>query len=177
MVYAANFTPVAAGEPRVIDLVVIHTAESSEKPGTARAVARWFAGQLGPAPRTSAHYVVDAGDIVQCVLERDVAWGAPGANSRGIHIEIAGRADQTAEQWGDEASTKTLERAAELVADICKRHGIPIVKLGGAGVRAGCAGICGHADVTEAYPDKGTHTDPGPEFPFGRLLRLVAGSI
>lgn len=173
-IQAASFTPVAAGEPRTVSLIVIHTMESAETDGTARSVAKWFAGQLGPAPRTSAHYCVDGLEVVQSVLERDVAWGASGANSRGIHIELAGRANQTAGQWVDEASWETLKRAARLAKDICRRHGIPIRRARAADIVAGRSGICGHVDVTKAYPEKGTHTDPGPHFPWSTFLDLVA---
>jgi hypothetical protein len=38
-------------------------------------------------------------------------------------------------------------------------------------------GICGHADITAAFPqDHGTHTDPGASFPWSTFLGYVAGT-
>jgi hypothetical protein len=47
----------------------------------------------------------------------------------------------------------------------------------GAG-RRGDKGICGHADITAAFPqDNGTHTDPGPTFPWSQFLGLVQAEM
>lgn len=169
-IQARNYTIVPS---RKIDLVVIHTMENAEKPGSAAMVARWFAGPA--APRASAHYCIDAGEIVQCVQERDVAWAAPGANRNGIHLEHAGRANQSADGWNDNFSRSMLELSAGLCASICARHNIPIVRLTPADLLAGKRGICGHVDVTEAF-HKSTHTDPGEYFPWDRYLTSVQGA-
>src|SRR3982750_3889302 len=89
-VQARNFT---RGRSNHIDVLVIHTMESPEKPDTAESVANWFAGST--APQASAHYCIDANSVVQCVQDGDVAWHAPGANHNGIGFEHAGRAAQT----------------------------------------------------------------------------------
>jgi N-acetyl-anhydromuramyl-L-alanine amidase AmpD len=65
-----------------------------------------------------------------------------------------------------------LRRSAVLVADVCARYAIPIYKLSTAEVLAGVRGICGHADVTNAFR-KGDHSDPGPHFPWDHYLELV----
>src|SRR5262245_22982226 len=118
-IQAANYTR-PSSDPnrgrRVVSLVVLHSAEAPERPGKARDVALWFAGQRGPAPEASAHYVVDAGEVVQCVLDRDIAWAAPGANANGLQVELVGYAGQTPAEWGDAYSAALLERAAGLVA-------------------------------------------------------------
>ncbi|HMJ52024.1 MAG TPA: N-acetylmuramoyl-L-alanine amidase [Polyangiaceae bacterium] len=167
---ARNFTKGRYGSP--VTLVVLHTMENAEKPMAARAVAQWFAGDT--APQASAHFCVDALEIVQCVAESDSAWAAPGANRNGLHIEHAGRAGQSTQDWSDAFSEAMLRRSAALCADLCRRHGIPIKRLSAAEVRAGARGICGHIDVTIAFPDrKGTHWDPGPNFPWASYLELV----
>lgn len=154
--------------------VVLHTAESPEGPQVAEAIAVWGSrtpAQGGPPTPASWHYVVDRNSIVQSVHETDRAAGAPGANEQGIHIELAGHANQTAEQWADDASQATLEMAAPLVADICKRRGIPVGVRVAEELKKGMPGITGHMFCTQAFG--GTHTDPGVHFPWGRFMVLV----
>jgi N-acetyl-anhydromuramyl-L-alanine amidase AmpD len=166
---AKNFTRGRYGSP--ITVVVIHMMESQEKPSTARNVALWFAGDT--APQASAHFNVDANEVVQCVRETDMAWGAPYANRNGLHIEHAGRAAQTAEQWADAYSDAMLRRSAALVASLCRKHGIPVKRIGPDELKAGGRGICGHDTVSAAFPVKGAHTDPGKSFPWGAYIELV----
>lgn len=155
-----------------IDLIVIHTMEAPEKPHTARSVAMWFAS--AKAPQASAHYCIDADETIQCVKEDVVAWGAPGANRDGIHLEHAGYARQSAVDWSDEFSTRMLERSAALAAELVTRHGIPLVHLDGETLRMpGVRGFCGHVDVTNGRNGGHGHTDPGLSFPWDRYLALV----
>ncbi len=167
-VQARHYTAVATARP--VDLVVIHSMEAPERANTALAVAFWFSGKN--APRASAHYCIDATEVVGCVHERDVAWAAPGANGNGIQLEHAGFAAQGAADWADAYSEQVLARSAALCAEICKRHSIPVVKLTVPEVKAGRRGICGHIEVTRAF-NRSTHTDPGAHFPWGRYLELV----
>ena len=159
------------GGSRRVRLVVLHSAEAPEKPGTAQAIARWFAGP--EAPMASAHYAVDAGDTVQCVLEGDVAFAAPGSNHDGIQIELAGYARQEPEDWRDVYSTAMRERAAVLAAFICADYRLPVEFVDAAGILAGKAGITTHAEVTKAY-GLSTHTDPGKSFPMSDFVARVA---
>ena len=69
-VESPNVTPT---DGRVIDVVVIHTMEIAEHGGAAETCARWFAS---PASQVSAHYCVDASEVIQCVREQDIAWHA-----------------------------------------------------------------------------------------------------
>ena len=167
-IQAAHFTP--ASRTR-IDLVVLHAMENSEKPRAARDVAEWFAGPN--APQASSHYCVDAGEVVACVREEDVAWAAPGANRNGIQIEQAGRADQSASQWLDPYSTAMLQRIIPLLVEICRRWMIPAVIVGPQALRDGLRGITTHNFVSLAF-HKSTHTDPGSHFPMDQYLKLVA---
>lgn len=172
LIQAAHFTLANRG---ICRLIVIHTMENPEKPGTARAVARWFAGPA--APQASAHYCIDQAEVVQCVREKDVAWAAPGANRDGIHLEHAGRARQTLEEWSDEYSRAELSVSAVVAADVAARHAIPIRKLTVEQVKDGVSkGFCGHVDVTKAF-GKSTHTDPGENFPWGLYLSMVEENL
>lgn len=171
-IQAAYCGPTRAGAR--IDLLVVHTMESQEKPGTAKNVALWFGGKTKAAPpKASAHYCVDDVDVIQCVSESVVAWAAPGANKNGIHIEHAGYAAQTPVQWGDLYSRAMLQNSAILAADICKRHAIPIVRLSVGDLKAGRRGFCGHVDITNAFGAGKGHTDPGPSFPWELYLEMV----
>jgi N-acetyl-anhydromuramyl-L-alanine amidase AmpD len=150
--------------------------EAPEKPHTARNVALWFAGTQ--APQASAHYCIDADEIVQCVKEDVVAWAAPGANRYGIHLEHAGYASQNAGDWQDDYSTRMLVRSAALAADIAKRHGVPVRKLTADDLHDPQAqGFCGHLDVTVGRNNGHGHTDPGFFFPWDRYLQMVRDAI
>lgn len=174
-IQASNCGPARTRAPA--NLVVLHTCESPEKPGTARAVANWFAGRLGAAPRASAHFCIGPDETIQCVALDVVGWHAPGANSRAVGIEHVGRASQTTEQWADSDSRSTLTRSARVTAELCALLGIPPVKLDSAAVKAGQSGICGHHDVTKAFPDRGSHWDPGPHFPWASYLATVVDEL
>ena len=167
LVQARNYT---RGRSNAIDVLVIHTMESPEKPGTAENVARWFAGPT--APQASAHYCIDDSSVVQCVRDEDVAWHAPGANHNGLGFEHAGRAAQSAHDWSDEYSTKMLALSAQLVAAKCEEHHIPVVWLQSADLRAGRRGITGHVQVSDAFK-RSDHRDPGTQFPVETYLELV----
>lgn len=161
-------------------LVVIHDMEYPKAPGTALWCARYF--QNPEAGRTpSAHYTVDAEEIVQCVQESDGAWHTPGylqgqeINRMSIGIEHAGYAKQTREQWLDAYGQAMLDRSAQLVADICKRYNIPAVFLTEDDLRAGNTnGITGHWQCTKATK-VGDHWDPGSGFPWDWYIGKVQG--
>jgi N-acetyl-anhydromuramyl-L-alanine amidase AmpD len=166
-IQARNFT---RGRSVPIDVLVVHTMESPEKPTTAEDVARWFAGST--APQASAHYCIDSNSIVQCVKDEDVAWHAPGANHNGLGFEHAGCAAQTAADWEDAYSTACLELSAQLAAQKCAQYGIPAVWLDVGDLQAGKRGVTGHVQVSEAFK-RSDHRDPGTHFPVDSYLGLV----
>ena len=159
-----------------IRLIVMHTMESPEKPDTAESVAKWFGGAT--APQASAHVCVDNNSFVQIVDDSDIAWGAPGANNDGLHIELAGTASQTKDDWADAYSQAELKMAAIVAANWCKKYKIPAVHLTPAQVADGkTKGICGHVDVTHAFPKLGNHTDPGVAFPWSLFISLIQANL
>lgn len=167
----ASWTRGRVTRPR---LIVIHATQGSERATSAEDGAAYDARRTDG---TSTHYFHDATSSVQCVYTSDTAHAALRTGNRiGIHHELCGRAEQSAEQWADPASAATLVNAARIAARDAKRWGIPVRRLTAAQVRAGMAGFCGHREITDAFPeDHGTHWDPGPHFPWPWFLTLVAG--
>lgn len=143
--------------------------EYPERLDAAERVARFFAGGTS---RASAHYCYDADSIVQCVKDDDVAWHAPGNNHNGIGLEHAGYANQRADQWADDFSSKMLELSAHHCAHLCDRYQIPKEYVDAAGLIAGRRGITTHDAVSKAWK-KSSHWDPGPNFPMARYIELV----
>jgi N-acetylmuramoyl-L-alanine amidase CwlA len=73
---------------------------------------------------TSAHYEITDTQIIGCVPEDFTAWhsGDWNANLRSIgleHLNSSGAPDWT-------VSDATMQMSAKLIADICKRYGLPI---------------------------------------------------
>jgi N-acetyl-anhydromuramyl-L-alanine amidase AmpD len=176
-----------------VDLIVIHTMELPCQPGIARRLGEVFrdldvsidpaTGKPRHAPK-SAHFGVDPQAVYQYVREADVAWHAPKANARGIGIEHAGRTKDVrnehgdiiavATDWSTSAAQMLLSRSARLVAQLCQAWQIPVEKLGPSDLLKARRGICGHWDVARAYPESGTHVDPGPRWPWDSYLAMIA---
>jgi N-acetyl-anhydromuramyl-L-alanine amidase AmpD len=155
---------------RLIDLLVVHTMESPEKPSAAEDVAKWFAGRS--APQASAHYCIDNNSIVRCVDDADVAWHAPGVNHNGIGLEHAGRAAQALKDWGDAYSVAELVLSARLSAALCRAYRIPVVYLRAPDLVAGRRGITSHREASAAFR-LSDHTDPGLYFPIDFYLSTI----
>jgi N-acetyl-anhydromuramyl-L-alanine amidase AmpD len=156
-------------QKRFVRVIVIHSMEAPEKGETAENVARFFQNTQRQA---SAHLCIDNNSIVQCVFDNDVAFAAPGANHDGVHLELAGFARQTREEWLDPYSTLVLENAAEATAQYCLKYNIPIKHLTNDELDAKQKGIVGHVQVSEVF-QKSTHTDPGKDFPWDQFVERV----
>lgn len=167
-VQARWFTPVSG--KRKVRLIVMHSMESPEKGDTAENVANYLQRVERPA---SAHICVDSNSIVQCVKDNNVAYGAPGVNKDGIHVELAGRAAQTETEWLDAYGVQVLSNAANAVAQYCLKYGIPVHHLTNRELKDGKRGIIGHLQATAVYPPNAGHTDPGRFFPWTYFLSLV----
>lgn len=154
-------------DPKSIRWVVIHSAEAL----SALSVASYFAS---PSAAGSAHVVVDDKRCLITLPLNVIPWGAPGANTRGYHIELAGRAAWSREQWL--AHPSMLKKAAEVVAFICARFDIPARWVGPWGLRALRPGITTHADVSRAFR-RSDHWDPGPFFPKDYFLQHVRAAL
>lgn len=127
--------------------------------------------------------MLDVDSIIQCVQEKDRAYGAAGGNYWGIHIEQAGRAKQGPAEWGDTYSHLMLERQViPLMIDICKRRKIPPILLDVTRLMAGqTAGITTHAILTAWYKKlrKKTagHMDPGLHYPLAMVVAQTKAGL
>lgn len=141
--------------------IVLHDEEAT----SAAAAAAWF---RNPDSGGSAHLAVDDKECLRCLPNEAIAWGAPGANEQGFHIEQAGFARWSAVIWRKHLNT--LKRAAYKAALHCKLFGIPVRFVYAADLEAGKAGITTHAECTKAFG--GTHTDPGRFYPLPLFMWL-----
>lgn len=151
--------------------VVIHTAEIDPRAGSARAVANYL---HTTDRKASAHAVVDNSEAWRCVQDFNIAYHAP-PNAESLGVELCTRAAATPAWWANGYHDALLHNAAAIVADWCRRYGVPVRLLTVAQLRNGERGICGHVHVSAAWGQT-NHTDPGPSFPWARFLQLVAGT-
>lgn len=159
-----------------VQLIVIHTTEGSSHSQSAEDGATYNARRTDG---TSAHYFHDSNSTVQGVRTNDVAHCARRqGNLRGIQHELCARAGWSDAQWNTDYANAMLRRAAKQAARDVRKWGIPVRHLTVAQVRDGAKGFCGHYDITRAFPqDNGTHTDPGPKFPWSKFLDLVRAEL
>jgi len=150
--------------------VIMHSTEGSE---SARAAEDGNAYDARRTDGTSCHVFIDRDTVVQEVNSENRAHAALAiGNNRGYQVELCGRAAQTAQQWRDAGSGSGLELAAKHVAYVCRKHGIPPRWVTRADVEARRPGLMTHKNVTDWLD--GTHTDPGPHFPYAWFAGRVA---
>lgn len=155
-----------------IKWIILHDEEAP----TARSAAAWFAnpracGNGGPCG--SAHLAMDDKECYRTLSDSIIPWAAPGANTNGLHIEMAGFAAWKKWQWLKHK--RMLDRAADRVARWCVKYDIPPRFLSPSELKAGRKGISTHANVTKAFG--GSHTDPGLFFPRRRFMRKVRARV
>jgi hypothetical protein len=155
-----------SGHRRATDIryVVIHDTEG----GTASSNAAWFAS---PASAASTQLVVDDRECYRCLPDLVIPWGAPGANTHGLHIEHAGFAHWTRRVWLEHSAM--LERSAYKTARWCWQYRLPRRWLTVAQLRRHERGFCTHAQASAAFPPNDGHSDPGAHFPKDLYMRLV----
>jgi hypothetical protein len=160
-----------SGQPTVI---FIHTTEGSEGKQSAEDGAAYDAKRTDG---TSTTVFCDQDTTVHCVLTTDEAHAARShGNDVGLHIEVCGKAGQSATQWNDTASVGTLEQVALACVAFRKKYPgrFPLVNLTPAQLRAKKGGFAEHLDASKAWPeDGGTHWDPGPNFPWAKLFARI----
>jgi hypothetical protein len=143
--------------------VVIHATDN-----TASASAEASYARTRP-DKTSAHFYVDDRQVIQALDTSHIAYGCLYHGNRiSIQFELCGLSNHV--------SDAVMRKAAATVARVCRDNGIPVRKVGASDVRNGVKGICGHGDITAAFPeDHGDHTDPGSQFPWSTFIGYVQG--
>lgn len=158
----------SVGDNRPIRRIVIHSTVGPTKAGSARAIAAYFRSKTAGG---SAHYVVDADEVVQVVYDGVIAWHAP-PNRGSLGVEMCDYPHPTSKaRWKDADHRAMLERTAVLVAQLALAYDVPIRWRGVRGLRAGWTGITTHAAVAQAFRQS-THWDPGA-WPRRRFMRKV----
>jgi N-acetyl-anhydromuramyl-L-alanine amidase AmpD len=171
-VQAKYFKALPTGQ-RKVRVIVIHDMEAKEANDTAEKIAKYF---QNPDYPSSAHICVDNNSVVQCVKDSHIAYAAPGCNSDGIQVELAGYGKQTREEWLDAYGLQLLGVAADAVAQYCTKYGIPAVHLTNTELKDGKRGIVGHYQVSQVYK-KSDHSDPGVGFPWEWWIHQVQSQL
>lgn len=133
-----------------IDRIILHHNATTNKDV---AMNTWL---VGGAAGTSAHYEITPTEIIGCVGEQYAAWHAGGTgpadpprisnpNQRSIGIENVNSTG--APSWS--LDSRTVINCAKLVADICKRYGIPCDRQH----------VLGHNEVTATACPGGMNVD------------------
>jgi len=146
-----------------VRLVVVHTAEG---PLTYDALGNYFDN---PSVQASSHVGIDStpGRIGEYVKRGNKAWTQGNANPYSVAVELCGFAAWTPDQW--RAHPVMLDNCARWIAEECAHFGIPIRKLSSGQAQSGDRGVCGHVDISGV----GGHWDPGPNFPYSRVLQAA----
>lgn len=168
---ARDYTPVAA--PRYVRLIVIHDMEYPERMMAARDVGKYF---QKPDKPSSAHIGVDSEEVIQYVRDNNVAYGCPGVNNDGIHVELAGFSYQARRNWMDPYGVKLLTLAGDAVAQYCLKYALPAKQLTNAELLDSQKGIIGHNQASAVYR-LSDHTDPGPKFPWDYFMATVQRQV
>lgn len=156
------------GHQAVIKRIVLHSTVSDTYCGGARAIASYF---QNPTYVSSAHYAVDPCEVIQMVYDNTVAWH-DGTNNNSIGIEMCEHPSQDIGRWSSDEHQDMLERTADLTRQLCLAYGVPLRRINADQIRAGEEGICGHDDMSAAYPENSSHWDPGA-FPWDQFMNLV----
>jgi N-acetyl-anhydromuramyl-L-alanine amidase AmpD len=147
-----------------ITLIAVHTSEGA----TTTASLASYLDQ--PGVEASYHVLVDDNGVYRYLPDEPAAWAMLSGNHRSVQVCLTGFARWPRSEWL--AHDNMLRSAAAVVRTWCTTYNIPNVKLTPAQVGADQHGICGHWDWTLGKHD-GTHTDPGPFFPWDVFIQYV----
>jgi hypothetical protein len=149
------------GNAKVVWLAV-HTTEGIMRAADLLAWTSWPGSSHASSDETGALLTPDDGFVP---YDRS-AWTLLNGNPISENIEQCGWAAWTREEWL--SRPLLLDATARWLAERSNARGIPLVHLTLDEVRARKPGVLGHCDYTRAV--EGTHTDPGPNYPWDVVL-------
>lgn len=137
------------------EYVVIHDTESDNLDG----VERYFSTSSPDA--VGAHVGIGPGGETRQWADLDaLVYHARGGNSLGVGIEVCGYASQPKWKWIKRARQRGA--VAKAVARICHKYDL--------GIPSRHHNVKGHYEILA-----GGHSDPGPNFPWGKLMKRARG--
>lgn len=161
------WSPSCDDRPRNVSWLCIHTQEGN---GSADSLARYL---CNPGNEVSYNTVGDTRETIDVVPFNLSPWAAMGANGRADHYCMAGSfSGWSRDEW---LRSGLIDNAARWVAERARARGIPLDYVGTNGVRTGARGVIGHVDWTRGAGE-GSHTDPGPNFPWDVLIDKARGA-
>jgi N-acetyl-anhydromuramyl-L-alanine amidase AmpD len=123
-----------------------------------------------PRTQVSSHVANDAdGNDARYVPDRRKAWTQVAFNSVGLSIEQIGSTAYRRRNWLVNRLPQ-LEDTARWIAHWHRRWGIPIRRAVVSGATVVEPGVATHKQLGRPG---GNHSDPGPNYPFGYVLRLA----
>lgn len=152
-----------------ITTVVLHTTEGAMK---IRDLGAWFAN---PSAQCSSHHGADnfeRGVLGAYVYEQNKAWTQASANPWCLSLEMCAYASWSRDTWLNQKNT-LLRNAADWVAWMCSKYGIPIRALSNADAQnPSVKGVCQHVNLGSMG---GSHHDAGSGFPMDKVLEWAKG--
>jgi len=161
--------------PKLIVLHVTTDADSDsppvvrDQPGLAdlKRLGAWFDD---PKSAVSSHVANDAdGNDAQYVRDRRKAWTQVAFNSVSFSIEQIATTGFSRSKWLQERKPQ-LKNTAKWIAHWHRKWDIPIRTAEVSGSSVVRSGVTTHERLGQAG---GGHTDPGPGYPFGHVLKLA----
>jgi len=161
-----------------IRYIVLHDGEVADADHAAEIIGRIFEN---PSAGGSSHYGVDNNSVQQYLSLDRIAWGAPPLNTAGIHIEQAGLARYSRQEWLA-GYMPMLLRVAELLAWLHEHYRVPLVQLSDKALQVlgptpkRPAGVVTHAQVSAVF-HQSDHTDPGRGYPLDMVLLAARAMV
>ena len=158
-----------------VRLVVIHTAEGAR---SFRDLGGFFASS---SAGVSSHVGIDdeRGTIGEYVKRENKAWTQSNYNPQAVAVEMCAApiassypcgANWDSAEWNRHDGL--LANVADWIREECQHYGLPIEKLSANEAQGSGRGVCGHVDLGAGG---GGHWDPGPNFPWTRVMDLARG--
>ena len=160
-----------------VRLVVVHTAEGAR---SFRDLGGFFSSS---SAGVSSHTGIDdqRGSIGEYVARNNKAWTQSNYNPQAVSTELCAApisssypcgANWSSEEWNRHDGM--LANLADWIREECQHYGLPITKLSANDAQGSGRGVCGHADLGAGG---GGHWDPGPNFPWSRVMDMARGGV